>query len=117
MAKQLTLTAKQITRGLINYLDKTNRRRILTQVIKQAEKVSKISSDPNTAIVETTIPLNESQNNQLATVLSQKLNRPITIVNRLNPLLIAGFKLKIGDLLIDKSVNHQLDQLAAIMKN
>lgn len=57
-------------------------------------------------------PLDDSQQQQLVNSLEKKLKRQITLSIKVNPELLGGLVVKAGDLVIDGSVQGQLDKLA-----
>jgi F-type H+-transporting ATPase subunit delta len=111
MKKNLTLTASKVTQGLLSYLEKTQRRHLLPQIAKATRNAARGHRGTNHALVETVIPLSPTQINQLETILSAYKQAPVTLTTRINPHLIAGMRLRLGDTLIDQSYAHYLDQL------
>ncbi len=106
------LTANQVTKGVISYLSRNNSLGLLPQIAQQALKVAKPQTDPNTAIIESVIPLSPKQLETVQSWLKTQLKRDrIEMVNRTNPNLIGGIKIKIADLVIDQTIASQVDQL------
>lgn len=111
-ATKNTLTAKHVTSGVVSFLKKTNQSHLLPQVAKEVAKRSHAQLDPNTAIIESPVLLTPIQLNSLKHQLSAIFNRDLEIDNRANPQLIAGLLIKVGDHVIDQSINARINQLA-----
>ena len=109
------LTAKQVTQGVISFLTRHKRLGLLPQIANQALKVARPQTDPNTAIVESVVPLSTSHLESIRSWLKTEFNRDnLEIVNKTNPNLIAGIKIKVADLVIDQSIATQIDQLVSL---
>jgi len=67
--------------------------------------------------VESAFPLNTDQVADLTTHLSQHLARKITANVSVNPSLICGIKITVGDLVIDASLRGKLSALATSLKS
>ena len=60
------------------------------------------------ARVHTPLPLNEEQQHTLADTLSALVNRTITLTIETDPTLIAGLKVRLGDSIVDHSLQRRL---------
>jgi F-type H+-transporting ATPase subunit delta len=111
MPKNTLQAAKSVTKGVISYLKKKHQLNLLPQVAREALKMTRSYSDPNTAVVQSAVSLSPEQVAQLKDILEQKCHRPLTLEVSTNPDLIAGLRIKIGDQLIDQTVAAQINQL------
>lgn len=70
-------------------------------------------------IAESAVPMDEKEIDALKAKLSSELNSKIEIINKINPEVMGGLTLKIGDKVIDGSVKKKLndirDELAQII--
>jgi F-type H+-transporting ATPase subunit delta len=107
-----TIGAKHVTRGLLSYLRKSNQLNLLPQVAREALKVSRGRLDPNTAFIESPVALSDTQTGDLTKALSAKFGRPLTVISKVNPNLIGGLLIKVGDRVIDQSLNEKINQLS-----
>ncbi|MBI1424036.1 MAG: F0F1 ATP synthase subunit delta [Gammaproteobacteria bacterium] len=64
------------------------------------------------AEVISAFPLSDAQQNLLADKLKQRLGRSVNLIAKVDPNLLGGAIVRAGDLVIDGSVNGQVDKLA-----
>ncbi|WP_028453979.1 F0F1 ATP synthase subunit delta [Chitinilyticum litopenaei] len=69
------------------------------------------------ASIETAFALSDSELTELTAVLKQQLKRSVTARVSINPELIGGVKVTVGDLVIDASVSGKLAELATSLKS
>lgn len=100
--------AELVTRGLIEYLKKTGQLNILPQLIKETLKKSQTQNDPSKAIVSTVVELNADQIEEVSRILTDLYKREISVQNIVDPDLIAGIKIVVGDKVIDNTIKHKL---------
>lgn len=67
--------------------------------------------------VTTTAPLNQEQVDKLIAVYSKKLGRPVHINSNVDPTVIGGMRIEIGDEVTDNTVVAQLQQLQRRVTN
>lgn len=71
----------------------------------------------HTLVVETSIPLSATQIKKIKDKMSQKFNI-VRIEEKVNPELLGGVRLQIGDNIFDSSVSSKVEQIKdAIKKN
>ena len=82
---------------------------IAADFISQYKVLNRIS----TVIITTAAPLNEASLNDIkAKLLSSDITmEKLDIVTKIDPSIIGGFKIEVGDRLYDASVTHKLDKL------
>jgi len=61
--------------------------------------------------VTTAIPLSEAEREKLAEDLSTQLGKDVRLVAQVDPSILGGLLLQVGDRLTDASVAGRLDQL------
>jgi len=64
-----------------------------------------------------TYPLTESQQQNVATMLSQRLGKAVDISTRLDESLMGGWLIRAGDEVIDLSIHGRLHQLATELRS
>jgi len=114
MNTALTKDARALSDGVMTYLKRGGKntsavpkvQRLLTRVTAQARK-------EKTALVETGIALNLIEKKSLETMLAKILGHEITIENAVNPTVVGGMKIQVGDWVVDTTLASQLQQLAA----
>jgi len=82
-------------------LGRTDRQRVETYRRMMAERQP-------VARVHTPLPLSEEQQQTLADTLSALVNRTLTLTIETDPTLIAGLKVRVGDSIIDHSLQRRL---------
>ena len=98
--------------NFIRLLADNGRLAILPEISEQFERLRQESRGALAVEVATAYPLEAGQEKELASALEARLGREITITSREDPALIGGVRIHAGDLVIDGSVQGQLEQLA-----
>ncbi len=80
-------------------------------VLKRGVRLINADLDIDFAIIETPFEIEEAQLNELIKALSKKYNKKIDYEIKLNPTLIGGLKITLGENIIDGSVRGKLDSL------
>ena len=63
------------------------------------------------AVVTTALPLADDQERQMASVLSRALGCEVLVNNRVDPSLVGGVAVRVGDMLLDGSLHQRLASL------
>lgn len=79
---------------------------VYQQIVDEADGVLR-------AWVETPAPLTEGQSERLATALSEWLDEEIVIDAQVDPELIGGIVVRVGDRVLDASLRGRLDRIRA----
>ncbi len=103
---------------LLNYLKVLiDKRR--TNCIKPAfsafEDMFKYHQNLAQAVVTSVVPLTAAQTEQLTAKLSKLTGRAITIENEIDPALVGGLMIRIGDRIIDNSVRSKIVDLKEML--
>jgi F-type H+-transporting ATPase subunit delta len=83
----------------------------LSSILKESEKTHLKTRDLFEAVVESVIPLTAPQTKQLHEKLSKAVSQKIIIKNIINPELIGGLKIYLGDTEIDASIKGKILRL------
>ncbi len=70
------------------------------------------AKDTTVAKVFTVVKMSEEDQQELASALSDLLGKPVTIVNKIDPSIIAGMVITTSDLVIDLSMASRLKRLS-----
>lgn len=101
-------------REVTKYLGEERVSRPLTQkVTRLFQKMSQAASGRQTAIVESVVPLSSGEKRTIEAVLRQKIGKRPNPSYRMNPDLLLGLRIQVGDLLVDTSGRTYLTQLLA----
>jgi F0F1-type ATP synthase delta subunit len=113
MNTNLTKDARALSDGVMKYLRRDGKntssvpkvQRLLTRVTAQARK-------EKVAFVETGIALNNIEKKSLETMLAKMLDHEISVENTVNPEVVGGMKIQVGDWVVDTTLASQLQELA-----
>lgn len=105
----LTKDARGFVTGIVDYL----RRDKITSgdVPKVRELFRRVTTDAlqeKYAKVETSVVLTEEEKKSLVRWLSDLVGRPIQLVVTVNAKLLGGFRVTVGDWVVDTTLKHQL---------
>ncbi|MFH0943482.1 MAG: F0F1 ATP synthase subunit delta [Candidatus Beckwithbacteria bacterium] len=100
-----------ITEAIINYLELNRALDLLPQIAQKLTEKSWVKIDPNLALVSAPIKLSASQLKLVQSTLSSQLKRQIRVKAKVDPSIIAGFKINIAGKIIDVTVNRRLKSL------
>jgi len=83
----------------------------LSSILKEAEKTHLKTQDLFEAIVESVIPLTANQTKKIQEKLSRLVSQKLIIKNIINPDLIGGLKIFLGDTEVDASIRGKILRL------
>ncbi|MDO9594112.1 MAG: ATP synthase F1 subunit delta [Lutibacter sp.] len=106
-----------LTIGLINLLIDNKRLPILGEVAKKYTLIYDSLKGIEVAKVTTAIPLTEELNQQVLQKVIEITGKQATIESIINPDIIGGFILRIGDIQYDASVSNKLRVLKRQFEN
>ena len=88
-----------------------NKPRHYVDVLKDYQRLARLEVKKYHVIIESVIPLNRSVGDQILANLKARYGEGLTTEFRMNPELLGGLRIKIGDDVWDGSVRNRLDQL------
>jgi F-type H+-transporting ATPase subunit delta len=103
---------KRMVRVLID----NNRLGVLPAIRDQYELLKAAEQGEVEALVETAMPLNDTQVSDLVSMLKKRFKKEVRAKVTVNAGLIGGVKVTVGDVVIDASVRGRLDQMATTLK-
>ncbi len=109
--------AQNITKGLFHLLLENKRFGILEQVAVQYNAQYDVASGIETATVTTAFPITAELENKVMAKIKEFSNKKITIENIVDPSIIGGFILRIGDMQFNASVANRLLTLKRELSN
>jgi F-type H+-transporting ATPase subunit delta len=102
--------ARPVTRRLLEQAVRMLRRRPLDEIIDKLVDRAAARRERSVAYVAAAGPLSEAQEQRLIDVLTQIYRRPISLKLDVDPTLMGGLVIRVGDELIDGSVAARLAQ-------
>ena len=103
--------------NLVRLLAENERLDIASEIVQRYESLKNREMGVLDVDVTSAFPLDEAQQQSIAAVLKNKLGRDIRITSSEEPALIGGILIHAGDLVIDSSVQGQLNKLANELEN
>lgn len=98
--------------NLVRLLAENGRLQIASEIARRYESLKNRARGVLDVDVATAFPLDEKEQQSIAAILKNKLGRDIRITSTQEPALIGGVVIRAGDLVIDSSVQGQLNKLA-----
>ncbi|MEK6209118.1 MAG: F0F1 ATP synthase subunit delta [Pseudomonadota bacterium] len=102
-------------RNLIQLLVRNRRLAVLPQIGEQYEKLKLEDEGKLDAKISSAYPLDDAQRNQVVNLLSSRFKRKINATVTVDPELIGGIKVEVGDKVWDASVRGRLQTMAVAL--
>jgi F-type H+-transporting ATPase subunit delta len=102
-------------RNLIQLLVRNRRLAVLPQIREQFEKLKLEDEGKVDAKISSAYPLDDAQRNQVVNLLSSRFKRNINATVTIDPELIGGIKVEVGDKVWDASVRGRLQTMAVTL--
>lgn len=103
--------ASKLASLVLSYLESSGDLELLPEVISSLTNKSSELGLTKSAIVTTATKLEASDLRGIQSYIKAKYGDDLKIVQKLDPSLIAGFKIKIGDEVIDSSLLSKLENI------
>ncbi|HVF33516.1 MAG TPA: ATP synthase F1 subunit delta [Acidimicrobiales bacterium] len=100
-----------VTKALVSFVVGSGRARDLPTIIDRMVTRSAEERSEAVAEVRSAIPLDDDQQQRLATALSNRTGQKVSVQVSVDPSILGGIVATIGDTVIDGSVRRRLDQL------
>ena len=100
-----------VTKALVSFVVGSGRARDLATIIDRMVTRSAEERSEAVAEVRSAIPLDDDQQQRLATALSNRTGQKVSVQVSVDPSILGGIIATIGDTVIDGSVRRRLEQL------
>ena len=104
-----------LTASVVSFVVSTGRARDLPAIIEKLVERSAAEREHALAEVRSAIPLSDEQKERLAKALSDAVGRQVEVKVIVDPEVLGGLVARVGDIVIDGTVRHRLDQLKEAM--
>jgi F-type H+-transporting ATPase subunit delta len=98
-------------RNFVRVLIEGDRIELLPEIRTLFEALRNDAEGVAQATIETALPLSEAQLTQITSALSKRFGKRIETTTSINPALIGGARIAVGDTVIDGSVREKLEQM------
>ena len=115
--KEIFASSQNITQGLFHLLHENKRFAILPLIAEEYKNQFDILNGVETATVTTAIPLTEELEAKVMAKIKEFSSKNITINNVVDPAIIGGFIIRIGDKQFNASVANGLTTLRRELSN
>ncbi len=104
-----------VARNLIQLLVHNRRLSVLPEIREMFERLKLEDEGKLEAKISSAFPMEDAQRNQVIGLLSARFKRKINATVTVNPELIGGIKVEVGDKVWDASVRGRLQTMAATL--
>ncbi len=104
------------TMNLLFILIDKNRAMVLNHFISEYTHLHNQHFNIVEAIAYSVTPLTKDEIKELEASLSQKNNQTVSIINRIDPTLISGIKVRYEDKVIDGSMKSRIENLRSVLR-
>ncbi len=108
--------ATPITTNLVSFVVGAGHARDLPGIISSLVDRAAADRQHSVAEIRSAVPLDEDQRKRLAQALSKNLGKEVEVKVHVDPTVLGGLSARVGDLVIDGTVRHRLDQLKETIK-
>jgi F-type H+-transporting ATPase subunit delta len=104
-----------VARNLIQLLVHNRRLSVLVEIRESFEQLKREDEGKLDAKISSAFPMEDAQRNQVVNLLSSRFKRKINATVTVDPDLIGGIKVEVGDKVWDASVRGRLQTMAATL--
>ncbi len=102
-------------RNFVRVLTENGRLEVLPEIAALFEEQRAEAEKTVAAEVISAFPLSDAQQQEIVAALKKRLGRDVSLETKVDASIVGGAIVRAGDLVIDASVNSQLEKLAASM--
>ena len=110
------LGATKSLKSLVRVLDQNERLDILVGVAHAFARLADEAAERTRGTVTTAAPLSDAEQKSIASALTDKVGKAVTLEYKVDPSLIGGVVAKVQDLVWDGSVRTQLDRMRQALR-
>ena len=105
-----------LTTALVSFVVGAGRGRDLSEMINRMVERSAAERAHVVAEVRSAVPLDDDQRRRLESALSSNLKKQVEVKVVVDPSVLGGLSARVGDVVIDGTVRHRLDQMKESMR-
>ena len=103
--------------NFVSVLSENNRLSVLTAIYEQYREFMLSEDRTQQAVVYSAFPLSDKEYADLVSLLENKMDTKLQVRVEVEPALIGGVKIEVGDQVLDMSVQNKLNALKAAVTN
>lgn len=112
----MTKDARGFVDGVVSYLKGDSRSKgIAPKVQAFLGKVTDRAKREKVAKIETCISLTKTEKTQIETVLAKTLGHEVLLEEIIRPEVLGGYRIQVGDWIVDMTIKSQLEQMATVL--
>ncbi len=111
LADRILVRAGSATQAIVRHVVALPRGRRAVEALTRAERIVAETNGGLVAVAEVARPLGHKQHERLAAALTAKYGRPVAVNQVVDPSVVGGVRVQIGDEVIDGTVRARLDDL------
>lgn len=115
VAEDLLPRAHPQTVAAVAYVVSSGRARLLEDITRQVGVVSAEQRGGALAEVRTAMPLNDEQRRRLQTAVGRVVGQDVELHEVVDPALVGGVRVQVGDTVIDGSIARRIDDMKAAL--
>src|SRR3989344_6921150 len=105
----LTKNVDEIIAGFLSYLKNEKKVELLPKIVKRLQQ--HISLSHLEGEILSTVPLTKEHIDTIAALVEEKFYKRVTFTNKVTKSIIGGIVIKFDDIIIDRSLKTQLEEL------
>ncbi len=99
-----------ISQGIFTYIKKNVKKNDQKKILRYIE--DRLRTPKRIAEVTTAIEMTTEEKNKVERFLNKEFGKEISVQFFVNPKILGGIKIKVGDILIDRSFSGTIDKLS-----
>jgi F-type H+-transporting ATPase subunit delta len=116
MDTTLTKDQRGFVEGVVSYLKKDSRSKSAVPKVQAfLGKVTAQAKKEKIAHVESSVSLTQDEENVIERILASHIGHQVRIESIVNTSTLGGFQIRVGDWIIDTTLNGQLRQMANLL--
>ena len=109
--KALSKVVSSLELDLLHYLIDSDHINLLQLIIKQFNLICSQQNKTTQVVLTTVNKMSLEEKNEVVKSIENALSKKIILNNQLDPNMIGGIKLRIGNMIIDGSISQRLEKL------
>ncbi len=106
----LSKASKEVV-GLLVLIVKKNRQQYLIEILQMFSDMVKVHKGIDSGIVISSVALSDDQMQRIQHLVSRNLNKQVELRTEVDPSLIGGLRIQVGDHMIDGTIRGKMEEL------